>query len=159
MEFGHLRDPEVQEQLLRVPPAPSAKDERFKHRLSDALAFLGHGHMRAQRAVDLARLVEEDLDHHAVHRVVPPEEPHRLDPLGGLPIAVHAPFALFESVRIPGQVVVHDRRELLLEIHAFGEAVGRHEHARAVSVNFGNLGLAFVVAKAPGHTDHLGIGR
>ena len=37
-------------------------------------------------------------------------------------------FALFVAGRVPRQVVVDDSLEVFLQVHAFGQAVGRDEH-------------------------------
>ncbi len=46
-----------------------------------------------------------------------------------LPIAVHAPFPLLMTGGVPRQVVMEDGIEVILQVDAFAEAIGRHEYA------------------------------
>jgi hypothetical protein len=48
---------------------------------------------------------------------------------GGLAVAVDAALALLVAGGVPREVVVDDGVEVLLEVDAFGEAVGGDEHA------------------------------
>ena len=62
-------------------------------------------------------------------------EPHSITVLtvgGRLPVAVDAPFALLQSVGIPGQIVVQNGVEMFLQIYALAEAVRRHQNAAVI---------------------------
>ena len=76
-------------------------------------------------------LADQDIEDDAVDgvvRAVPGDDPH----LGLLlPEAVHPALALLVAGGVPGEVVVQDGIEVLLEVDAFGEAVGAHEHEPA----------------------------
>ena len=71
---------------------------------------------------------------------------------GGLSEPVRPSFALFVAGGIPGQVVVHDCIEVVLQIDAFGEAVGGYKHGRDAFVEFSkrlHLFLALVEVSSP----------
>ena len=61
-----------------------------------------------------------------------------------LTVAVDPAFTLFVAGGVPGQVVVHDGREQVLQVDAFGEAVGGHQHAASAVVGVGQT-LAHLV--------------
>jgi hypothetical protein len=46
-----------------------------------------------------------------------------------LPETIDAAFALFVAGGVPGQIVVDDSGEQMLQVDAFGEAVGRNQNA------------------------------
>ena len=48
--------------------------------------------------------------------------------VGGLAEPVDAALALFVAGRVPGQVVVHDGLERVLQVDALGQAVGGDQH-------------------------------
>ena len=72
----------------------------------------------------LAEQHVEDDAVDAVVRAVDGDRPHLAVPLAE---PVHAALALFVAGRVPGEVVVHDGLEVLLEVHALGQAVGRDQ--------------------------------
>ena len=84
-------------------------------------------------------LAEDDIEHGAVDRAVRREHHDRSDELGRLAEAVDPSLALLVPGRVPRQVVVDDGVEELLEVDAFGQAVGGDEDA---------LDLLFLVAGA-----------
>ena len=47
---------------------------------------------------------------------------------GALAEPVDPALALLVAGRVPRQVVVDDRLEVFLQVHAFGQAVGRDQH-------------------------------
>ena len=78
-------------------------------------------------------LADQDVEDDAVDgvvRAVPGDDPH----LGLLlPEAIHPALALLVAGGVPGEVVVQDGIEVLLEVDAFGETVGAHEHEPAAA--------------------------
>ena len=84
--------------------------------------------LRIARALR-SRTLEDDL----VDLVVGAVEEDGLDLVARLAEAVDAALALLEAVRVPGQVVVDDRVEVLLEVDALGQAVGRDQDAPVVA--------------------------
>ena len=74
-----------------------------------------------------------------------------------VPEAVHPALALLVAGGVPGEVVVQDRIEVLLEVDAFGEAVGAHEHEPAAPGGEpGDALLALGVRKPAGEGRHHG---
>ena len=86
--------------------------------LVDALFVFRHGHEHAQLFLDGLALAQDDVEHKAIDRVVLAVE-HGAAHLGGLLTkAVHAAFALFVAGGVPGQVVVDDGGEEVLQVDA-----------------------------------------
>ena len=72
-------------------------------------------------------LAEQHVQDDAVDAVVGAVEGDRPDDAGALAEPVDAAFALLVAGRVPGQVVVDDGLEVLLQVHALRQAVGRDE--------------------------------
>lgn len=164
MERGDLRrHPQIQLELrgrAGVPMVPaSAEEQGIQDGFRDALALLGDRHMRAQRAVDLAGLVQQHVEHDAVHGAVRAEIADAADGRLLLTVAVHAAVALFEAVGIPGEIVVQGGIEGVLQVDPLAETVGGHEHARLVLGELLDLGAALVIAEAAGERHHAQIGE
>ena len=89
---------------------------------------------------------DEDVEHDAVDAVVLAVVGDGAHGGGALAESVDSAFALFVAGGVPGQVVMHDGGESVLEVDAFGEAVGGDQHARpgvvgeAVDADFAFLG-------------------
>ena len=77
-------------------------------------------------------LRKQHVEHDAVDAVVHPVDGDRPDGVVGLTEAVDAAFALFVAGGVPGEVVVHDGLEGFLQVDAFGQAVGGHQHVAAI---------------------------
>ena len=103
----------------------------FEQRLGDLLAGARHGDGDAEVALDALVLADQDIEDHAVDRVVRAVVGDDADLGLLLPEAVDAPFALLVAGGVPGQVVVQDGVEVLLEVDALGQAVGADEHILA----------------------------
>ena len=125
---------EVEGELTHVPARAFAEQRALEQRLGDLLAGTRHRDGDPQRAPDALVLVDQDIEDDAVDgvvRAVPGDHPH----LGLLlPEPVHPALALLVAGGVPGQVVVQDGIEVRLEVDAFGEAVGAHEHESAEDV-------------------------
>ena len=91
----------------------------------------GHGHGDAGGLADGLVLAQQDVEDDAVDLVVRAVEGDRADDVLGLAEPVDAALALLVAGGVPRQVVVHDGVELLLQVHALGQAVGGDEHATA----------------------------
>ena len=125
-------------------PRPLAEERALEQRLGDLLARPRHGDGHAKAALDALVLAAEDIEDHAVDRVVPPvvgDHPH-VGP--SLPEAVHPSLALLVPRRVPREVVVEHRVEVVLEVDALGEAVRADEdEAAAFRGEGGDARLSF----------------
>lgn len=79
-------------------------------------------------------LADENFEDQAVDAGVGVEERHRSDVLAGLSEAVHAALTLLVAGRVPGQVVVDDGTEVLLEVDALRQAVCSDQDVAATLV-------------------------
>ena len=122
---------EVEVELPRVHPRPLAEQRALEQCLGDLFAGPRHGNGYAKAALDALVLADEDIEDHAVDRVVPAvvgDHPH----LGSsLAEAIHPAFALLVPRRVPREVVVEHRVEVVLEVDALGQAVGANENETA----------------------------
>ena len=105
-----------------------AQQQAFQDGLDHVVAAVGYRDRDAQRLADLLVLAEQHVEDDAVDAVVGAVQRDRADGAGLLAEPVHAAFALLVPGRVPGQVVVDDGLEVLLQVHAFGQAVGRDQH-------------------------------
>ena len=71
---------------------------------------------------------DQHIEHDAVDLVVDAVVGDDAHLLFGLAVAVHAAFALLVARRVPGEIVVDDGVEVLLQVDAFAEAVGADQH-------------------------------
>ena len=78
-------------------------------------------------------LAEQDVEHDAVDLVVRAVEGERADDVAWLAEAVDAALALLVAGGVPGQVVVDDGVEVLLQVDALAQAVGGDQHPTARS--------------------------
>ncbi len=118
---------EVECLLLAQAAILAAQQHRGHQRLGQAVVVVRQRHGHAELAADGLGLAQDDVEHRAIHRIVLAIEQHRAHQPRRLAEAVDAPFALFVTRGIPGEVVVHDRVVVLLEVYAFGQAVGGDE--------------------------------
>ena len=72
-------------------------------------------------------LPEKHVEDDTVNRVVPAIESEHADFSSPLAETIYAPLALFVPGRVPAQVVVNDGIEIVLQIDAFGKAVGANQ--------------------------------
>ena len=75
---------------------------------------------------------EQDVEHQSINRVVTPVHRGNYNGWPRLTIPVYPAFTLLVPSGIPREVVVHDRIEPVLEIDAFGQAIGGDEDAAAL---------------------------
>ena len=73
-------------------------------------------------------LTQYNFKNSPVDRAVWRVEEHRSDNLG-LSKAIDPSFALLMPCRIPRKIVMHDAIEKMLEVDAFGQAIGRNKNA------------------------------
>jgi len=78
----------------------------------------GERHIDAGGSLDLPDLAQQNIEHHAIDRVVGTIEQAGLDHGCHLAKPVDTAFPLLQPVGIPGQVVVQDGGELILEVDA-----------------------------------------
>ena len=108
--------------VLRAPHQKPLED-RFDH----LLRVHRHGNRNPEGFLDAAVLVDEDVEDDAVDAVVLAVEEGDLDGRLLLPVAIDPPLPLLVPRRIPGEVVVNDGVERLLEVDALGKAIGGHK--------------------------------
>ena len=110
---------------------PFAEQRALEQRLGDLLAGARHGDRDAEVALDALVLADEHIEDHAVDRVVRAVVGDDAHLALLLAEAVHAAFALLVARGVPGEVVVQHGIEVLLEVDAFGQAVGADQHVLA----------------------------
>ncbi|OQA94684.1 MAG: hypothetical protein BWY25_02702 [Chloroflexi bacterium ADurb.Bin222] len=158
VQAGHAVSHEIKGQLAGVGPPVAAQEQGVQHGLGHTFTLLRDRHVRAEGFVNFAGLVEQHIQHHAIHRIIRAVVADDLNLPGWLAVAVHAALALFQAVGIPGQVVVDGGGELLLQIDALRKTIGSHQHARTVGVYLGDAGAAFLIPLPAGDANHLGGG-
>ena len=100
-------------------------------------------------------LAQEHVEDDLVDLVVGAVEQHRLDLGARLAEAVDPALPLFEAVGVPGQVVVHDRVEMLLEVDALRQAVGRDQNPPFVGDELLDPLAPLLVPDLAGNRPHL----
>ena len=108
-----------------------AEQRALEQRFGDLLAGARHRDRHPEIVLDALVLADEDVEDHAVDRVVSAvvrDGPH-LALL--LPEPVHPALALLVARGVPCQVVVQDGIEVFLEVDAFRQAVGADEREPA----------------------------
>ena len=98
--------------MLARPDA--AQQQPFGQGVDDGLPVAGDGNGDAGGLGDGAVLADQDVEHDAVDAVVLAVEGDRADDVAALPEPVDAALALLVAGGVPGEVVVHDGREVLL---------------------------------------------
>ena len=92
--------------------------------VEDRVAGGRYRHADAEVTADRFVLADEHVHDDAVDAVVGAVQGDRADDLPRLAEPVHPAFALLMAGRVPRQVVVDDRLEILLQVDALGQAVG-----------------------------------
>ena len=119
---------EVESQLVGVRPA---QQQGFPDGFHHGGGVDRHGNRDPGAALDRLVAADEYVEHDAVDAVVVAVVGDRPDGGRGLAESVDAALALLVSGGIPGEVVMHDRGESVLQVDAFGEAVGGDQQTRA----------------------------
>jgi len=125
-----LRDDRIETEIeLRtgLASAGALEQRRLDHRVVDPLGILRKRHHHPEILPDEVGLLEDHLEDETVDRVVLPVEHGAADFLRLLAEAIDTALALLVAGGIPREVVMDDRGEAVLEVDAFGEAVGRDE--------------------------------
>ena len=131
---------ELEERLL-VGAGLAAQEQPFHDRVGDlAGGLVGDGHGDAGELADLAVLADEDFEDLAVDAVVAAVDGDDADVGRALAEAVDAAFALLVPGGVPGEVVVDDGVEVVLEVDALGQAVGGDQDAAGAVFLLGCLG-------------------
>ncbi len=102
-------------------------EDLLEQRVHDRVGPLGDGDRHSGGLPDLPALLQQHVQDDGVDDIVRAVQGDRPDDRLLLSEAVDAAFALLVPGRVPRQVVVHDRLEAVLEVDAFGKAVGRHQ--------------------------------
>ena len=105
-----------------------AQQQAFEDRLHHVVAAVGTGTEIPSGLADLLVLAEQHVEDDAVDAVVGAVEDDGADDAGALAEPVDAALALLVPGRVPGQVVVDDGVEVLLQVDALGQAVGGDQH-------------------------------
>ena len=111
-------------------PSIGIEEQGLGDRIDDALRVFGERNVDSGGALDLAHLAQENIEDDAVDGVVGAVEQTRFDFGGHLAETVYPALALLQAVWIPGQIVVQDGSEELLQVDSFAEAVRGNEDAR-----------------------------
>ena len=101
-----------------------AEQSPLEQRLRDLLAGAWDRHGHSEITLDALVLADQDIEDHAVDRVVGAVVGDHPDLGRPLPEPIHAPFALLVASGVPRQIVVQDSIEVILQIDALGQAVG-----------------------------------
>jgi hypothetical protein len=109
----------------------SAQQQRFPDGFHHGGGVDGYGDRDAGAAADVFVAANEDLEHDPVDAVVLAVVGDGAHNGSALAEPVHAALALFVPCRVPGQVVVHDRGEAVLQVDALRQAVGGDQQAHA----------------------------
>ena len=126
--LGGLLDLGEREQLVLTGGGPLPSQQPLDDRVGDlAGGLVGDRDGDAGGLADLAVLADQDLKDLAVDAVVPAVDRDDADIRGPLPEPVDAALPLLVPGRVPGEVVVDDRVERGLQVHALGQAVGRDQ--------------------------------
>jgi hypothetical protein len=98
---------------------------------------------------------DQHVEDHTVDLVVGAVVGDRPDRGGELPEPVDPAFPLLVSGGVPGQVVVHDGGEALLQVDPLRQAVGADQDAgSAVRGQVGDAGFTFLRGQGAGHRLH-----
>ena len=127
---------------------------RLNQCLVDRVLLVRYRHDDPQLLMDGFTLFQNDLQNKAVHGVILTINHGAADFFRLLSETIDAPFTLFVSRRIPRKVVVHDRREVLLQIDTFGEAVRCHENPFLGIAHRFHPSLTVFRGQFPGHAVH-----
>ena len=119
---------EIQAELTMVRARPFAEQRALEECLGNLFAGTGHRDRDTEIALDRLVLADQHFEDHAVDGVVGAVVGDDAHLALLLAEAVHASFALLVAGRIPGEVVVQHRVEVLLQVDALGETVGADEH-------------------------------
>jgi hypothetical protein len=114
---------------LAVGGGVVAEEQALEDRLGDGVCVHRDRYGDAELVVDGAVLAEEDLEDDAVDGVVLAVEGDGADCGARLAVTIDAALALLVAGGVPGEVVVEDGVEGVLEVDALGEAVGADEDA------------------------------
>jgi len=104
----------------------------------------------AEALADRCRLANQYVEDDLIDLVVGAVQQHRADFSLRLAETIDAPLPLLEPVGVPRQVIMDDGVEMLLQVDALGEAVGRNEDPPQARRKLADFLLAFVVADIAG---------
>ena len=130
--------------------AAAAERQPLHDRRQHVLRVRRHRDRDPERLADLLVLAQQHVEDQAVHRVVGAVVGDDADLRLRLAEAVDAPLALLVPCGIPGQVVVDDRVEPVLEVDPLGQAVRGDEHALGGLAERRDPGFALRRGQGPG---------
>ena len=100
-----------------------AKQQAFEDGLDHVVAAVGYRDGDAEGLADLLVLAQQHVQDDPVDAVVGAVQRDRADDVSALAEPVDPAFALLVAGRVPRQVVVDDRLEVFLQVHAFGRCI------------------------------------
>ena len=126
---------EVEGELLRGCSRLLTEQRALEECLRHLLRRSRHGDRHPEITLDGLVLADEDIEDHTVDRVVGPVVGNDPDLASTLTETVHPSLALLVARRIPRQVVVQHRVEVLLQVDAFRQAVGADQHEQTAAID------------------------
>ena len=99
-------------------------------------------------------LPKQDIEHDSINLVVGTVVGHNANCRTRLAVAINPAFPLLVPCRIPGQVVVENGVERILQIDTFAQAIGAHQDPSRSLCKFLYPDLAVVRCKQTGHCFH-----
>ena len=151
VQAARIRRLQSQLELNRSPPA--AQQHVVDDGLDDLLRLDRNRHGDAEIAPNLLRLADEHVQDDLIDGIVRAVEQDRLHARLRLTETIDAALALLQPVGIPGQVVVHDGVEVVLQIDALAQAIGGDEDPWIALHQFGNALLPLLIVVFAGNGD------
>ncbi len=118
LRFGELQ--EVEGELPLSILRPGAEENRLHQGATQSVPIVGKGNRHAELLPNAGTLAQDDVKHGTVDGVVGAIEESRTHDPRGLAETVDPPLALLVAGGIPGEVVMNDRVEEILEVDALG---------------------------------------
>ena len=115
------------------------KEQCLRNSINDALRIFREGHIDSGSALDLADFTQEYIEYDAINRIVCSVKKTGFDDGRHLTEAINTPLALFQTVWIPGQVIVQNPGKLILQVYTFREAVRCNKHTLRRLTHFFNV--------------------
>ncbi|CAM5423085.1 hypothetical protein RLIN73S_07523 [Rhodanobacter lindaniclasticus] len=115
--------------MLWAAGALAAQHDCLHQCLGEGVIVVGDGHRYAKLLSDLLGFAQDDVQNSAIDRIVGTVDQGGAHLGARLAEAVDTAFALFVAGGIPRQIVVNHSIEVVLQVDAFGQAVGGDQQA------------------------------
>jgi hypothetical protein len=115
--------------------------------------------MGAECAANFAGFAQQDINDHTINFVVKPvvADGHHFG--RDLTIAINAAFALFETIRIPGQIIVNGGIVAFVKVDPLGDAIGGNQDALLIVRHIGNHSPTLLFTHPPSHQRYMHSGE